>query len=287
MPVGPPPFVGRHSLPGADEGEILRWVGAHLGFRTSGARGEFLTARIEQILTETGVHPSELLARLERNGPERRKLTELVTITETSFFRNPPQMDLFAEVVLPKLIESRRRSSAFKFRLWSAGCSIGAEPYSLAMILLEGISLPEAWDLEILATDINQAAIKRVEEGVFTSRELDGVNQARQGRFFENLGGGSWRAIPELRRIVRATPHNLAGHPPPGTYDVIFCRNLLIYFQEETVRAILNHFAHCVAADGALFLGHSEFPGLHSTRWRLMATPDAVCYRVTEPTERS
>lgn len=287
MSAGPPPPRGRRALPGADEGEILRWVGAHLGFRTSGTRGDFLTARIEQILMETGVRPSELLARLEVDGPERRQLTELVTITETSFFRNPPQMDLFAEVVLPKLVETRRRSSAFKIRLWSAGCSIGAEPYSLAMILLEGIALPEAWDIEILATDVNPAAIKRVEEGVFTSRELDGVDKARKGRFFENLGAGRWRVIPELRRIVRAAPHNLAGPPPPGPFDVIFCRNLLIYFQEETVRAILNHFTHCVAADGALFLGHSEFPGLHSTRWRLMATPDAVCYRVTEPTERS
>jgi len=287
VPAGPLPPGGRRGLPGADEGEVLRWVGAHLGFRTTGARGEFLMARINQILTETGMCPSELLARLEFDGPERRQLTELVTITETSFFRNPPQMDLFAETMLPQLVETRRRSGAFRFRLWSAGCSIGAEPYSLAMILLEGITLPEAWDLEILATDVNLAAIKRVEEGVFTSRELDGVSKARRGRFFEDLGADRWRAIPELRRIVRAAPHNLSGPPPPGPFDIIFCRNLLIYFQEETVRTILNHFTHCVATDGALFLGHSEFPGLHSTRWRSMATPDAVCYRVTQPTERS
>lgn len=287
MPTDAAGTAGRHALPGAGVGEILLWLGAHLGFRTSGARGDFLTARIEQVLSEKEMRPSELLAHLEFDGPERRRLVELVTITETSFFRNPPQMDLFAQDTLPNLVEIRRRSGAFRFHLWSAGCSIGAEPYSLAMILLEGIALPEAWDLEILATDVNPVVLRRVDEGVFTGRELNGVSEARRGRFFENMGGDIWRAVPELRRVVRTAPHNLALPPPPGSFDVIFCRNLLIYFQEETVRTVLDQFAHCLASDGALFLGHSELPGLHSTRWRPMSTQNAVCYRVAKTTERS
>jgi chemotaxis protein methyltransferase CheR len=267
--------------------DVLQWVGRYLGFRTSGARGSFLTARIKQFLAENGVHPSDLLANLEHDGVMRRRLTELVTITETSFFRNPPQMEMFAAEILPKVMETRRRSGTFRFRLWSAGCSIGAEPYSLAMLLLEGVALPEAWDLEILATDINTKAIGRVDEGVFTSRELEGVNKNRRGRFFEALGSDRWRVIPEVRRLVKTATHNLAGPPPPGPFDIIFCRNLLIYSREETVRTILDHFAQCLSNDGALFLGHSELPALHSTRWKSLSTQNAVCYRVANTTERS
>jgi len=278
---------GRHRLPGANVDDVLDWVGRNLGFRTSGARGRFLAARIEQYLSEKEILPSELLANLDFDETTRLRLTELVTITETSFFRNPPQMEMFAAEILPKLIGDRRRSGTFRLHLWSAGCSIGAEPFSLAMLLLEGVALPEAWDLEILATDINSKAISRVVEGVFTGRELDGVSLSRKGRFFETLGSDRWRVIPEVRRLVRTATHNLVGMPPPGPFEIIFCRNLLIYFREETVRTILDQFARCLAPEGALFLGHSELPALHSTRWRSLSTTNAVCYQVAQTAERS
>jgi len=281
------PHPGKHRLPGAGVADILDWVRLHLGFRITGARGEFLTARIQQFLSEGGMDPSGLLVDLDFDGATRRRLTELVTITETSFFRNPPQMEMFAADILPQLVENRRRSGTFKLHLWSAGCSIGAEPYSLAILLLEGVALPEAWDLEILATDVNTQAIRRVDEGVYTGRELSGVSDSRRGRFFEALGSDTWRVIPELRRVVRTANHNLSGGPPQGPFEIIFCRNLLIYFQEETVRAILDHFAQCLATDGTLFLGHSELPCLHSTRWRSLSTQNAVCYRVVDSTEGS
>ena len=287
MAAGLTPRSEKPRFLGAGVGEVLCWVGAYLGFRVSGARGEFLRARIEDFLAETGMVASELLIRLECDGLERRRLAELVTITETSFFRNPPQMQFFGTEVLRRLVEARRRSGVFKLHLWSAGCSIGAEPYSLAMVVLEGIALPEAWDLEILATDVNPKAIRRVEEGVFSGSELDGVSEERRRRFFEYLGADTWRVVPDIRRIVRADFHNLAVSPMAGPFDVIFCRNVLIYLQEETVRAILDRFAQCLAIDGTLFLGHTEFPGLYSARWRSIATQNAVCYRVAKPTERS
>jgi len=130
------PAPAARRLPGTDIGDILGWLGCHFGFKTGGARKAFLTARIKEFLQGHRLDPEQLLTGLESGGPLLRRLCEVITITETSFFRNPPQMEMFASEILPGLLEDRRSTGSFRIRIWSAGASIGAEPYSLGMLLL-------------------------------------------------------------------------------------------------------------------------------------------------------
>jgi len=261
-------------------GSLLAWIEEETGFKVSGSRRDFLSARIQEMMRQKNLSEDALLEQVRMNSRLRQDLMNRITITETSFLRNPPQMNFFATKILPELVERRRRKGAFSLRIWSAGCSQGAEAYSLGILLLEGMTLPEAWEIEILATDINSGALKRLEEGVYPEEELLPLGPERIDRFFTVSGPGKRRVISELRRRIRAQPHNILDPPPGQNFDIIFCRNLLIYMRTEVVRSIFRRFEDVLAFDGALFLGHSEFPILSSTRWRLLSDGEAVCYRV-------
>jgi chemotaxis protein methyltransferase CheR len=219
------------------------------------------------------------LLRSGAGADELRRLLPLVTVGKTSFFRDQRQFDALA-ALLPGLL-ARRRAEGRAVSIWSAGCATGEEAWSIAMTAAEAGAEPR--DLELCATDVNAEAVAQAERGAFAARRLRGVPSALAERHFEQAGDVR-RVNARLRALLaRAEPHNLVSrtHPLPaaGEWDAVFCRNVIIYFDKATARAVLARFLRALAPGGWLFLGSSEslfglFDGLE-----LVEVAGALLYR--------
>ncbi len=191
-------------------------------------------------------------------GPEEMSgLLEEVVNNETTFFRNPRHFRLLAEVVLPEL--DRLRPAGQPLRLWSAGCSTGQEPYSLAMTVAEALGVPPRRPVEILATDISRRALEYARAGLYTAREMQRVEMPyRKSYFLEERGGQ--RIHPALHQLVNFQPLNLVQPLPAFVHnvDIILCRNVTIYFQVETSRRLMANLYGALNQGGYLFIGFSE-----------------------------
>ncbi len=188
---------------------------------------------------------------------ERQKMLAALTTNVTRFFREPHHYDHLRDHVLPALI-ARARSGG-RVRLWSAGCSTGQEAYSCAMTILKAAPDAARLDIKILATDIDPNVVVEGREGVYRDSLMDGVPLDMRGRAFDRVEQG-WRVGDELRSLVTFRELNLIGDwPMKGTFDVIFCRNVAIYFEEETQSRIWSRFAPLLPKNvGVLYIGHSE-----------------------------
>lgn len=202
--------------------------------------------RYFKLLTGQGGKSQELLAFLDA-----------LTINETSFFRNRPQMDLFAKKVLPEIIAKKRASKDFTLRLWSAGCSTGQEPYTLAMIIRDTLMDLKSWKVTILASDLSLTALEVAEKGVYTAEKLEGVEQRLVNWSFVKVDGG-YKVTDELKKMIVFDYHNLMNENGAKDFDVIFCRNVLIYFDELTLKKVIDKFHRSLLPNGYIFLGHSE-----------------------------
>ena len=189
-----------------------------------------------------------------------RGLCDRVTINETSFFRDRRQLGVFENHELKKLIMSR--SGTRRLRFWSAASSTGEEPYTLAMILRRQLGAQlSRWNIEVLGTDLSEDALKTAREGVYSSYAVRSLDAAQRDEFFTKAEGGRFVLDPSIRKMVRFEHQNLAdpaGMARRGVWDVIFCRNVLIYFDDESRAACFQCFRSLIAPDGSLFLGHSE-----------------------------
>jgi chemotaxis protein methyltransferase CheR len=187
-----------------------------------------------------------------------RELLDLVdslTINETSFFRNRPQFDLFVDLVLPEL--KKKRASNLKLRFWSAGCSRGQEAYSIAMSLLDHLELPNAWDIKILASDISLRVLESAQKGQYSEYEAGTVHPEYLKVYFDKVAG-SFQIKPHVRKLVIFDYHNLKHDNGLVGLDVIFCRNVMIYFDADEQKRLIDKFHKSLAVGGYLFLGHSE-----------------------------
>ncbi|HIB99838.1 TPA: tetratricopeptide repeat protein [Candidatus Poribacteria bacterium] len=191
---------------------------------------------------------------------EVRGLISHVTINETSFFRNPAQFTALEDHVLPNII-IERFNKIQKLRIWSAGCATGEEPYSIAMTVMKKLPFPEKWDIEILATDIDYNAIKKAEKGIYSRRALRNVSKGQQEQYFHQVGN-RYELNQNIKKMVDFREFNLkqAIYPTPekGNWDIIFCRNVIIYFDSELTKQVVRNFGRCLDGKGHLFLGHSE-----------------------------
>ena len=187
---------------------------------------------------------------------ERQAMMAALTTNVTRYFREPHHFDHLREVVMPKLAETARRGG--RVRLWSAACSNGQEPYSMAITVLS--ALPEAanLDVKILATDIDPNMIAEGKAGVYREDAVAPVPLDLRRKWFKKAGSG-WEVADELRELVAFRELNLIGDwPMKGKFDVIFCRNVVIYFDEPTQERIWSRFAPVLVPGGTLYIGHSE-----------------------------
>ena len=182
-------------------------------------------------------------------------VVRFINRNETSWFRDREPFTALTDVVLPELVRSR--ASARKLRLWSAASSSGQEAYSLAITLQE--ALPPGWSYEIIGSDISGEMIKRAEAGEYSQVEVNrGLPAAQLVQYFERAGT-HWRVVPSLRRNVSFRLMNLTTPlPAMGAFDIVFLRNVLIYFDVQTKRTVLRNVARLLRPDGLLFLGAAE-----------------------------
>jgi chemotaxis protein methyltransferase CheR len=190
---------------------------------------------------------------------ETEFLINAITTNLTAFFREPHHFEFLQQRLLPQLIKANAASR--RLRIWSAGCSTGEEPYSLAMTLSK---LPELanWDVKILATDLDANVIAHAEEGVYSQERIQGLSKAMQQRWFMRGRSGNRGLVkvkPELKQWIQFKRLNLLHDwPMRGPFDLIFCRNVVIYFDKQTQSRLFERYAEILRPDGHLFIGHSE-----------------------------
>lgn len=211
-------------------------------------------------------------------GPRvRQQLVEAMTTNETSWFRDGSPYLLFEKTIIPELRTAR--AGQRRVRVWSAACSTGQEPYSLAMILSETL-VREGWQAEIHASDLDETVLAKARAGSYSQLEMNrGLPAARLVQNFNRHGAG-WQISDTLRSMVSFSRVNLAGPTPPlGMFDVIFLRNVLIYFSIETRREILQRVRRLCRPDGFLVLGGAETTLGVDEQWERVADGGATCYR--------
>lgn len=197
-----------------------------------------------------------------------RDVVDAMTTNESFFFRDTRPFEQFKEVVLPALLTSRADQK--RIRIWSAACSSGQEPYSLGMILAELAGKLAGWNIEIVATDLSGEMLARARDGIYSQFEIQrGLPIGLLVKYFKQVGE-RWQISDKLRGMVNYREFNLLADPAPlGRFDVVFCRNVLIYFDRPTQLRIVSRFAPLLADNGLLFAGHSESLAYASRVFRL------------------
>jgi chemotaxis protein methyltransferase CheR len=214
-----------------------------------------------------------------RGADELETAIDLLVPHETYFFREPVQLKCFEQELVPLLVErnTRRRS----LMLWSAGCSTGEEPYTLSL-LLDGIPAVKDWDIDVLGTDLSRKALTSARKAEYGPMALRATTPEQQAKYFEKLDGGRVRLLDTYRERVRFGQLNLLDESAVNLlprFDVIFCRNVLIYFDQATRRKVVEHFFNRLVDGGYLLLGHSENLLQFSTRFELIQLEGDLVYR--------
>lgn len=209
--------------------------------------------------------------RLAPRGPLLDDVIDAMTTNESFFFRDGKPFDIFRSKFLPEILE--RRASTRQLRIWCAAGSTGQEPYSLAMLLQEEEKRLAGWNIRILATDISNEALRRAQSGLYTHFEVQrGLSIQRLIKFFDKQPGDLWQIKPDLRAMVQFRPFNLLHDPRTlGQFDVVFCRNVLIYFDQPTKTRVLDAIGSVMNKDSILVLGGAETVFGISTRFRPIA----------------
>ncbi|WP_342452434.1 CheR family methyltransferase [Pararoseomonas baculiformis] len=241
----------------------------------------YIERRLAQGMERSGT-PSfqSYLALLRASPPEAERLINSFTVNETYFYREEHQLRCLGSSLLPEIVE--RRGAGDLVRLWSMPCSTGEEPYSIAIWLLENWPLVDAYNIEIVGSDLDTAVLAAAMEGLYGERALARLPGDLVARYFEAPRGARRRIIQDLRESVRFTDANLvdAGSmAAQGQFDVVFCRNVLIYFDDESRQAASRNLFDALNPGGFLCLGHSESMARISGRFTLRRFEDAIVYQ--------
>jgi chemotaxis protein methyltransferase CheR len=236
-------------------------VRAQTGIALSDAKRELLYGRLARRVRKLKLKSfAEYCQLVESGAPEElQELTNAITTNLTSFFREDYHFKQLAAEALPQI--EAERGSARRMRVWSAGCSTGEEPYSLAITLREALDHLRGWDVKLLATDIDSKVLATASDGIYANDRLKGVSSERAARWFSPVEGrpGFVAASAELKSLITFKQLNLLDPwPMKGVFDAIFCRNVVIYFDKPTQRTLFDRMAELQAPGGWLFIGHSE-----------------------------
>ncbi len=233
---------------------------ARTGQQLTMSRRWRLETALSALLRERGIASIDELITILVMGREpglSNWVVEALLNNETYFFRDRAPFDLIARQALPAL--AIRRARERRLRIWSAGCSTGQEAYSLAMMFAEDPAKWAGWQIDILGTDVSDSAVERARSGSYTQFEVQrGLGISQMIKWFEEVPSG-WQAVEALRRQVRFANHNILETPPrPGQFDLVLCRNVLLYLAPETKTKAFDRLAEALAPDGWLMLGAGE-----------------------------
>src|ERR1700735_1625015 len=246
------------TVTGYEFDELRSLIESRSGILFDASRERFFSTRVREFVAEHGLHGGTGLLRLvSGSNVEYNALLESLLTQETSFFRYPAVFDALAKKILPELQEKKFWDNPRTLRIWSAACSTGEEPYSIAIAVADALPFAEAWRIEILATDISRRALQHAERGVYSGRSLDNLSPQQIENYFTKTRHG-YVVKPRIRRMVSFAPMNLTQAVYVGRMDCIFCMNVLMYFAEERRNALLQRFYDTLNPGGFFFLGHSE-----------------------------
>jgi chemotaxis protein methyltransferase CheR len=233
---------------------------ARTGQQLTMSRRWRIETALAALIRERGIATLDELITILVMGREpnlTNQVVEALLNNETYFFRDRSPFDLLAAHALPTL--ARRHAASKRIRIWSAGCSTGQEAYSLSMLFAENALAWHGWTIDVLATDVSNSAIERARNGIYTQFEVQrGLGIKQMIRCFEEQNGG-WRAVEALRKPIRFQVHNLLEKPPqPGDFDIVLCRNVLLYLCAEKRTLAFERLSSAMAPNGWLMLGAGE-----------------------------
>ena len=241
-------------------------------------RSHFLQDRLQRRLKECQLDSFYSYYRLlisNEGKNELARLLENLTVNETSFFRNKAQLDLYHKYILDDLLRHKQAHRDYSLRIWSAGCSTGQEPYTLAMLVADGLAyyylrnplpiempspkplIPPPWKVEILASDISYSVLRAAQQGVYSEPQMSSVDFSYRLRYFDKIGE-RYAVKRALKEVIHFDFHNLKTEYLPQRNDVIFCRNVMMYFDEAEQKRLIDKFWRCLNPDGYMFVGHAE-----------------------------
>jgi chemotaxis protein methyltransferase CheR len=275
------PAAREFDLSDSEFDRLRELVHEHTGIALSAAKRELVYGRLGRRLRTLGLHSFSAYCKLIESGQreELQELTNAITTNLTSFFRENHHFEQLAGEILPQI--AQKNSAARRLRLWSAGCSTGEEPYSIAMTLREAQEQFRGWDVKLLATDIDSNVLAVGAEGVYREDRFKGVSEQRLKRCFAPAPGrpDHFAATADLKSLITFKQLNLLGTwPMHGPFDVIFCRNVVIYFDKDTQRQLFDRMADLQAPGSWLLVGHSE--NLHTVTQRYKLVGKTVYRRI-------
>lgn len=237
----------------------------HCGIRLNDGKQDLVRSRVANRL-RSGSFPSLTAyldyVRNDTSGHEFAELIDAISTNLTCFFRESHHFDYLRDRFLPDLLDRKRKEGVHRIRAWSAACSTGEEPYSLAMLLYETVVVQGGWDVKILATDVSGRVLRFAREGVYKETQLTGLSTDMRAKYClpdRRQSGDAFYLSPTIRELVQFKYLNLIRpFPFTGPLDFIFCRNVMIYFDERTQQSLVNRFYGCLREGGVLFTGHSE-----------------------------
>lgn len=270
-----PPAISEHEL-----AEIRLFIEHRSGILFDESRTRFLSGRLAKHLKHRGLaHGTDLLRLVSASNAEYESLLEILLTQETSFFRYPAVYEALEKRVLPELHGKKFWHNPRSLRIWSAGCSTGEEPYSIAMSLQESLEFPDAWNIEILATDISRHALDVAQRGQYSRRDLAFLTPEKIDAYFASTSGEQYRVKSRLRNVITFAQMNLAQMVYMGRFDCIFCMNVLIYFSDKLRAKLIRRFYECLEPDGYLFLGHAESVAKAKVDLEPIVISDSLIYR--------
>lgn len=236
-----------------------------------------LTQRIRARLTERNVPTAqEYFQTLTSNREELKLFLDAITTNLTWFFRNQPHFEALEKFVLPELCKEKKLKEDFTLRIWSAGCATGEEPYTIAILMMEKLAPP--WKTEIIASDLSLKCLMTAKEGFFEKARVSNVPPEYLKKYFNEKANG-YHVKEFLKERIKFDYHNLKNVSPWRNFDIVFCRNVIIYFDEAVQREVVNHFYNSMNSKSFLYIGHSESLLNMNTRFEFVKTEWTTLYR--------
>jgi chemotaxis protein methyltransferase CheR len=272
------------------------------GMHFDSRREHFLQDRLQRRLKECQLDSFYSYYRLlisDQGRQELSKLLEDLTINETSFFRNKAQLDLFHHHILEDILQRKKEAGDFSLRFWSAGCSTGQEPYTIAMLVADALQnhershislplvwpkppIPAPWKIEITASDLNYSVLRAGQEGSYSENQMASVDYSYRLRYFDKVGE-RYVIKKAVKELVHFDFHNLKTNYLPQHNDVIFCRNVMMYFDEPEQKRLVEKFARCLNPGGYLLVGHAESLRNLSEDFTLLYRESGTAYQHVGP----
>jgi len=244
----------------------------------------FLKTRVAKRMAALGIDDPRdyvfMVSHADPNGIEMQELANLITTNETYMFREYDQLQAFANHCLPEVLSAKQATGDRTLRIWSAGCSSGEEPYTLAMIVQEVFPQSQSWDCTIVASDIDENMLRKVAEARYGRRSVNDVPEEYREKYLTKVGE-EYTVRPRTAALVEPMHLNLHDRFALRTmrgFDFIFCRNVLIYFDDLSRKAVVDHFYNALKPGGYVFLGHSESIGRVTTAFKLKRFENHLVY---------